>query len=180
LYKCNSSTFLKSGSCLSSCGDAFYADTTNRACIARTSPCILCTISTVCTSCDNTTFLKSGSCVSSCGSGFYEDTTNRICTACISDCITCLDSSSCSLCDSNSYPNWGVCISYCQPGQHLNTNTNSFDTYLGHCDVCLMQKGLCTSREYSFNLCDEGIKISLVIHVSVNKWFLTVRFIPIL
>jgi hypothetical protein len=99
-------TYLKSGTCVASCGSGYYQDPITMTCFQCSSNCLTCS-DTGCSQCDNSTFLKLGECVSICGIGYYIDTSNRLCIQCSANCNTCSEAG-CSQCINSTYIELGV------------------------------------------------------------------------
>jgi len=115
---CSSSLYLKNGTCVSNCGEAFYLDSTIFECFSCISPCYNCSSASICVSCVNSSYiLYYGQCLMVCPDGTYNS--NQTCQSCPSSCLTCRSTNStptCILCNSdmfmsNSQP--GVCLASC-------------------------------------------------------------------
>jgi len=105
---CPTNQYLFSSSCLNSCPDFFYPDTTSGSCLSCVSPCHKCSSLTLCLSClDSSLFLV-----------------NSTCVGCLSPCLTCATSrnncTSCDILSSFSIFHNNQCLSACPSGTYIS------------------------------------------------------------
>ena len=115
---CFSSFYLKNATCVSSCGEAFYLDSTIFKCFSCIAPCYNCSSAALCLSCINNSYiLYYGQCLTVCPDGTYNS--NQTCLPCPPTCLTChLTNSiaSCNLCINSMFMSMsqaGRCLSSC-------------------------------------------------------------------
>ena len=133
---CKSGYFLQPSSttCLDSCPDGSYKDTTNHICPPCDTSCSKCTgsLSTQCSACKSGYFLQPSSttCLNSCPStGYFKDTTNHVCLPCDQSCLTCTGPSfsDCPSCATGYYlqPSSTSCMATCPDGHYQNSTFNT-------------------------------------------------------
>jgi hypothetical protein len=96
--QCSSTTFLKSGACVSTCGSGYYTNPTGT-CEQCSSYCSTCTYSgasLVCVGCDSGYYLQGTVCVTECAAEYYLN--GGICYGCPSNCSSCTSSTICTSC----------------------------------------------------------------------------------
>ena len=148
---CNPGYFLQPASttCLSTCPDGYYKDTTNNICAACHTACSACTGSsnTECSTCNPGYFLQpppaTTTCINSCPPGYGGDSTTRTCVQCHTYCSICTGSLStqCSACKPGYFlqpaPAVTTCSSTCPARYWGNTVTRTCMACNDACAVCL-------------------------------------------
>ncbi|KAI1239706.1 Proprotein convertase subtilisin/kexin type 5, partial [Lamprotornis superbus] len=146
---CANNRYLLNRTCVETCPDGYYADSTERQCSACHSTCDSCTRkhSSQCLSCKldclscNTYFYllhSTNECVSSCPQYYYENKDNNICERCHSSCLTCEGKGafSCTSCVwSYSLLN-GMCNSDCFVGEYKVQETPGQKENKPKCEKC--------------------------------------------
>ena len=105
---CSINFYFLNNSCLASCPDSYYPDSSLRQCLPCASGCLLCYGAglSACTNCSapgGTQYYKQtgiDTCASSCNPGEYGYTLTKQCTACNVVCATCSSASVCLSCQS--------------------------------------------------------------------------------
>jgi len=138
-----STGYLLNNTCADSCGDGYFADSTNHLCTACSdSNCKTCiSDAAICTACSKG-YLLNNACADSCGDGYFADSTNHLCTACSdSNCKTCnSDAATCTAC-SKGYLLNNTCTTSCGDGYYAD-NTNQ------QCIKCSDNCATCSEATY--------------------------------
>ena len=144
---CAGSLYLNtaSNSCLSTCPNGTYKNTTTHICTSCHSSCTTCSAgtSTDCLTCTVPLYYQTSTkqCVSTCNNGQYPaPTPTPLCTACYSSCTTCSGGASnqCLSCSGTLYLNTGTstCLSTCPNGTYKNTSNNVCTACDPTCTTC--------------------------------------------
>ena len=146
---CTSSTcaqnyFFLNNSCLISCPNGYYADSTVRRCLTCETGCATCFASgnSSCTVCSSSFYLQIGSttCSAGCNSGEFQNTVGNVCTKCVSACATCTSFTVCQSCQSVNgiayYLDVNKCTVLCPSYQFGNLTNNQCTNCADGCLTC--------------------------------------------
>ncbi|EAR87584.2 hypothetical protein TTHERM_00070910 (macronuclear) [Tetrahymena thermophila SB210] len=145
---CNTGNFLLLGTCVSDCGDYYYADT-NNVCQQCDQTCLRCSGPQAdnCTKCSSPLYLDktSNRCVQgpNCPSGTYPEVSNRTCMPCNVVCLTCNGSSSTNCLTCTNYLDVNTCVSQCSVGKYAYSLTKSCKPCDPNCYACNIQATNC-------------------------------------
>ena len=135
-----------SKTCLNTCGNGYWADSTINVCSSCAATCKFCTgPSTLdCASCGVGFYwnLLLQKCVTSCPGGYYPDNAKRLCSLCDRSCRTCFGPSNdgCSSCQAGFFlqPSSATCLPSCPDaaGYWANPSTNECLPCSKDCETC--------------------------------------------
>lgn len=138
------------GTCLASCPQGTYANTTAGSCDVCASQCLSCEGSpSFCLTCVSPYLLFESSCLLGCPSALYYQL-ESLCLICSSPCLTCSSSSSCLSCQLG-YLFSTSCLSSCQDGYYSDTLTSACRPCSSSCLTCESQT-ICLSCLSPLNL----------------------------
>jgi len=158
--QCKTGYYLFNETCVVTCPNQYYGNTTALVCMNCISPCYTCLNSSYCLSC-SVNFLYNGTCVTSpsCPAYYYADITTLSCLVCSSNCLTCQYSAVyCTSCKPNSTTPLlqnNTCVSNC----------SSNSTYAGSlggisaCVLCISPCQTCSNSTYCLS-CVAGYMLS--------------------
>jgi len=141
---CQSPLFLYNNTCVTTCPDQFYGNTTTRKCEPCTNPdCLKCPTSpSVCDACipNNGTWLSLNDCVPTCPISLkYPDNNTFVCESCHETCATCTDkgSNNCTSCSAPLFLYDNTCISICPDTFYGDPTTRTCETCTNpYCQKC--------------------------------------------
>ena len=145
---CSKNYYYLNNSCLATCPDNYYTDTTLRKCIQCTAGCQSCFASglTSCTKCNAVStvqyYLQIGvtTCSSSCNTGEYKYNLTNQCAVCPQICATCSSNSTCLSCRVlNGMPYFlksSSCVPSCAVGDYGDIDTLSCLACPNQCLTC--------------------------------------------
>lgn len=150
----NPPVFLSGSSCLNTCPDTFYANSSSLICASCVPPCWTCTSTLTCLSCNSTTHFYQNRCLINCPSGYAP--LNNVCTACASPCETCSNSISfCLTCVTNIIPivylTGNRCTQICPDGTYPNNTSFTCINCSNLCSTCTSNI-ICSSCITSYSL----------------------------
>ena len=142
---CTNGQYLLFGgnTCVTNCGDGYYAESSNMTCQPCDASCTKCTgpLSTQCLACLGPTyfFAVPSVCTTSCPAGLYKGA-NQICAPCLG-CATCAQTngSYCLTCNNDTYMLNNQCVlaQNCAPGTYPNKTIWSCEPCNTYCTTCL-------------------------------------------
>ncbi|KAL4465048.1 hypothetical protein ABPG72_012231 [Tetrahymena utriculariae] len=145
---CNVGNYLLLGSCVTDCGDYYYADS-NNVCQQCDQTCQRCSGPQAdnCTKCSSPLYLDktSNRCVQgpNCPSGTYPEVQNRTCMPCNAVCLTCNGNSSINCLTCTNYLDVNTCVSQCSVGKYAYALTKSCQPCDPNCYACSIQATNC-------------------------------------
>jgi proprotein convertase subtilisin/kexin type 5 len=158
---CTSGLFLQSSTnttktCLQSCQDKLYADSSTMSCLPCRSPCLTCSTLSLCQSCINVTgsqeqtYYYQQSCLLTCPDTTFPNTTSLVCQNCSYPCKTCT-ATNCLSCISGLYMSNSHCFSNCIEGYYGDSSVGSCIACIPPCQFCSAST-VCTSCQPGYSL----------------------------
>lgn len=141
--------------CINSCPNSTYLDSTINLCITCSPNCTNCTSALNCMSCSSSSILYQGYCISSCPSGFTN--INQTCLPCLTGCRLCGPMYNCTSCGSGfTLLSSGTCVvtpNNCSNGYYLNA--------LSSCSQCFPTCNTCNGGQSTNCLsCFNGYRLT--------------------
>lgn len=148
-YTSNITLYRPSSTCLQTCPDGYYANTTTMSCELCNSNCTKClALATNCSACSPTsnTYLYGNSCTDTCPSSFYKNVTTVACVQCPVGCSTCINSTYCLTCQALYLYSSGSCLSTCPNSSYVPVN--------GICTLCTSSCYTCSGTTSNCTGCN--------------------------
>ena len=144
--------------CVTTCPDGYFANTTQNTCDLCDHVCLTCSInSTYCYSCVSGYGWSNYYCYQPCNDGYYYSNNNTNCTQCNLTCILCTDQLTCSSCTLNgtntAYLQGVTCYKTCPDTYYGDTN---YGIGPNTCISCTATCQTCTGNPWPCQSCKNG------------------------